>query len=203
MSDSLASSIWALVTFLVSRFSFELIKTYYRKQVLYIQLFKELEIALINIESNRITIDEIEKTSSSWPLLTKVDVSIHDAEVRAIITNSKISESARQFLSNCKHYNRIVDWGDNGVFNRFGHEFTVSKRADVRNQGYLINNKDNYFRLKRGDEDLGAHLGYGDTYKILLEDEINRRSRFLKWIPWLATTIVLSSNSGSNPENQI
>lgn len=94
-----------------------------KKQALYIQLYKELDIVLLNIESNRITIDKIDKASSSWPLLTKINVSIHEAEVRAVITNSKISELAMNFISNCKHYNRIIDWGDHGVFNRFGQEF--------------------------------------------------------------------------------
>lgn len=66
--------------------------------------------------------------------------------------------------------------------------FTASKRLEVKNQGYLIYNQDDKFRLKRGEEDLGPHQGYGDIYKKNLENEINRRTKFLKWIPWLSTT---------------
>ena len=90
MSADLAKAIFALLSFLTGRLIFESAKAYYRK----FRMLRQLRLEVIGIQSqidnNRKQLEAIAIDSSSWPLLSILDLSIHENQIEHIITNTSI-----------------------------------------------------------------------------------------------------------------
>lgn len=200
MNSDLAKAIYALLSFLTGRLIFESAKAYYRK----FRMLRQLRLEVIGIQSqidnNRKQLEAIAIDSSSWPLLSILDLSIHENQIEHIITNTSISQSAKTFITNCKHYNRIIEWGDNGVFHRIGLEESKSRRKQLIQQGALIYNQPEH--LFQQDpvtgQRIGTHKGHSEIYESKLHEQLKKKWKWLKFIPLYPLFFILTDDSDSH-----